>query len=550
MGIQGRIAWKLALAAIVAGTTSVANANEPEAVPGEYVVKLKANVRKSNIQSLSQALGSEIKSTIADDNIVVIRKSAIEKSSSVIKSLSKNPLVEVVEPNFIYRINRTPNDPSFGKLWGLQNTGQNDAKSAKAPGLAGTDIDVVRAWDITQGSDDVLVAVIDTGIDYNHPDLKENLWTNQAELNGQTGVDDDGNGVVDDIYGANFVDAAAPTGNPLDDHGHGSHCAGTIGARGDDGRGVAGVAWRVKLMGVKFLSAEGGGTLEGAILSVDYATRMGAKIMSNSWGGGGESQLLKEAIERANTAGSLFVAAAGNNASNNDTRPFFPAGYQVPNVLSVVAVDNQGALASFSNYGKRTTHIAAPGVNIYSTFKDGGYIWLSGTSMATPHVSGVAALLAAKESQFTNTQLKERLLTTATHLASVRSKTSSGGMVNAYSALTNQVTPPDPNDPANWAFQTVSISTAHPYARSTTETYEVKVEGANEISLYFSRFDTERGYDFVTVYDKNNIKVAELHGNYDESHAVTLTGDSAKLVFTSDDSQEKYGFDLTKVYYR
>ncbi len=376
----GRASKAAALGLLIVGVNAFAAA--PESVPGEYIVKLKDSVSVAESKNvLSQELGSYIKDTIPGQNIVVIKRPVFEIQSNVLKTLAENPIVDIAEPNFIYSINKTANDPMFGQLWGMKNIGQAD--STNKAGVAGVDIGVEQAWDITTGSKDVLVAVIDTGIDYNHPDLKGNLWTNQAELNGSPGIDDDGNGIIDDIYGANFVNAAQPTGNPLDDHGHGSHCSGTIGATGNDGKGIVGVAWNVRIMAVKFLSASGSGSLDGALKGIDYATKMGAKIMSNSWGGGGYSETLKQAIERSNAAGALFVAAAGNESNNNDANPTYPATYDVPNILTVAAVDNRGQIASFSNYGKNKVHVGAPGVNIVSSVKGGGYDSWSGTSMAT-----------------------------------------------------------------------------------------------------------------------------------------------------------------------
>ncbi|UXR65714.1 S8 family serine peptidase [Bdellovibrio bacteriovorus] len=282
--LMERASKALAFGLLLTGLNAFAAA--PEAVPGEFIVKFKDDaVATSSLNTLSQELGSYIKDTIPGQNIVVIKRPVFEIQSNVVKSLAQNPNIDIIEPNYIYRINKTPNDPMLGQLWGMINNGQPD--SQKREGIAGVDIGAAQAWDITTGSKDVIVAVIDTGINYNHPDLKGNLWTNDAELNGQAGVDDDGNGIIDDIYGANFVTAAKPTGNPLDDHGHGSHCSGTIGASGDDGKGIVGVAWNVRIMGVKFLSASGSGSLDGALKAIDYATSKGARILSNSWGGGG-----------------------------------------------------------------------------------------------------------------------------------------------------------------------------------------------------------------------------------------------------------------------
>ncbi|MBO9667209.1 MAG: S8 family serine peptidase [Bdellovibrio sp.] len=514
-------------------------AAKPEAVPGEYVVKLKNAYAMQSASILSQQLGTYVKSSIPDMNIVVIKQPVFELTDSVVKTLSQNPMVEIVEPNYIYRINKTPNDPMFTRLWGMNNT--------KTPGV---DINAQKAWDITTGSKDVVVAVIDTGIDYNHPDLKENLWTNEAELKGQAGVDDDGNGIVDDIYGASFVNAAKPTGNPLDDHGHGSHCSGTIGAKGDDGKGIVGVAWNVRIMGVKFLSADGSGSLEGALKGIDYATKMGAKILSNSWGGGGYSETLKQAIERSNEAGVLFVAAAGNESNDNDANPTYPATYDVPNVLSIAAIDNRGQIASFSNYGRSKVHVAAPGVDIYSSVKGGGYDTWSGTSMATPHVSGMAALLASNEPNLTGIEMKERIIATAKPIQGLRGKVRSGGMVDAYMMLTNTRPTPDQNDPINWATVTASASSAHPYASKANETYEVRVPGAKQISLYFEKFDTEKEYDKVEIFDAAGNKVQTLSGKNDDTFSNVIDGEYAKIVFTSDDSVNRYGFDVTKAAYR
>ncbi|MGZ3780351.1 MAG: S8 family serine peptidase [Pseudobdellovibrionaceae bacterium] len=523
-------------------------AAEPESVPGEFIVKLKDSVSLTdNINTLSSQLGSYIKSTIPRQNIVVIKRPMFEIQAQVIKTLAQNPLVDIVEPNFVYKINKIPNDPMFDQLWGMNNVGQADSQNRS--GLAGVDIGAVQAWDITTGSKDVVVAVIDTGIDYTHPDLVGNLWTNKAELDGQAGVDDDNNGIVDDIYGANFVNANKPTGNPMDDHGHGSHCSGTIGASGDDGKGIVGVAWNVRIMGVKFLAANGSGSLDGALKGIDYAISKGAKIMSNSWGGGGYSETLKQAIERANASGALFVAAAGNESNNNDATPSYPASYEVPNVLSVAAIDNKGQLASFSNYGKAKVHVAAPGVNIVSSILKGSYDSWSGTSMATPHVSGLAVLLASNEPTLSNIEMKQRIIATSKPLASLRGKTK-GGLVNGYAMLTNVIPQPDPNDPVNWQTVSVNVSSSHPYKEDTKEEYEVRVPGAKQISLYFAKFDTEREYDKVEIFDASGAKVDSISGKNDDTFSAVIDGEYAKVVFTSDNSVNRYGFDITKAAWR
>ncbi len=513
-------------------------------VPGEYVVRLKPNMVMTNNVSMASMLGSYVKTTIPSLNIVVVKRPVFETIDSAVKTLGANSFVEIVEPNYIYHMNKESNDPDFSKLWGLKNVGQKDPKGQV--GVAGVDIDAVKAWDITTGSDKMVVAVIDTGIDYNHPDLKENLWTNEAEANGQAGVDDDGNGVVDDIHGYNAITGK---GDSQDDQGHGSHCAGTIGGRGDNGVGVVGVNWNVKLMGVKFLDANGSGTLDNALKAIDYATKMGAKVMSNSWGGGRFSQTLMDAVKRSNEAGALFVAAAGNDGSNNDGTPTYPASFDVPNVLTVAAVDNRGGMASFSNYGKKTVHVGAPGVNIYSS-TGGSYESMSGTSMATPHVAGVAALVWSHEPQMTGLELKQRLIQTSRPLASLKGRIKSGGLVNAYNALVNQEQPPDLDDPSHWASQPASVTSVIPYLPKTNETYNVKVDGAREIALYFEKFDTELNYDYVEIFYSKGKSIQKMSGMNDDTFSVNIPGDSAKIVFKSDDSVQKTGWTITKVAFR
>jgi len=303
----------------------------------------------------------------------------------------RRPDVLYAEPNWIVETRGTPDDPSLGSLWGLQNTGQNG-------GTPGADIDALTAWDVTTGSKDVVVAVIDTGIDYTHPDLSANMFRNEPDCN-SNGIDDDGNGQIDDCFG---IDTANNDSDPMDDNHHGTHVAGTIGAVGNNGLGVVGVNWTVRLMACKFLSASGSGTTADAIDCLEYVKLMkdrGVNIVAtnNSWGGGGFSQALFDAIEAHRARGILFIVAAGNEFSNNDTTPSYPASYSLSNILAVAATTRTDALASFSNFGRRSVHLGAPGSEILSTTPGNTYSIFSGTSMATPHVTGVAALLAAQD---------------------------------------------------------------------------------------------------------------------------------------------------------
>ena len=342
----------------------------------------------------------------------------------VLEELENHPDIKIVEPNYIYSLAKTPDDFYFKQLWGMHNSSR------------GFDINAKKAWDITTGSKDIVVAVIDTGIAYDHPDLKNNMWVNQAEKDGKPGVDDDENGYVDDIYGYDFVNK---DGDPMDDQGHGTHCAGTIGAEGNNEFGVAGVNWNVSLMAIKFLSNRGKGTTEDSILAVDYATMMNVDVMSNSWGGSEKSQLLYEAIERSQEAGIVFVAAAGNSRNNSDVKPLFPAAYDVENIISVASIDSNGRLSRFSNYGPITVDIAAPGSRILSTARFDRFANLSGTSMAAPNVSGVAALIKAHDPELTEPQIRKKILRSVRGISTVENKVSTSGILDAYAALMLEV---------------------------------------------------------------------------------------------------------------
>jgi subtilisin family serine protease/subtilisin-like proprotein convertase family protein len=303
-----------------------------------------------------------------------------------------DPRVLSDQPDFKIRVETTPNDPYFtsNMLWGLQK------------------INAPAAWDHTTGSSNVIVAIIDTGIDYNHQDLQGNLWTNPGNVAGD--------GIGNDYHGANFTSLTTTTGNVLDDNGHGSHVAGIIGAVGNNGTGVVGVNWHVQLMALKFLDANGSGYTSGAVRAIDYAIAHGANIINASWGGGGFDQALSDAIGRARQAGVIFVAAAGNSGSNNDTTPFYPAGYNSDNVVTVAASDQNDQPASFSNYGPHSVDLYAPGVGIWSTTPNNTYASYSGTSMATPYVTGALALLKAEHPDWNYHELIARLQATVDKL--------------------------------------------------------------------------------------------------------------------------------------
>lgn len=337
----------------------------------------------------------------------------------IMKVFLDNDAVLYAEPDFIYSITDKAevNDPQFSGLWGLENNGQSG-------GTADADINASLMWDYQTGDENIVIAIIDTGVDYNHQDLAANMWRNPQEIPGNN-KDDDGNGYVDDVYG---ISAITGRGDPMDDNRHGTHVAGTIGAVGNNAKGVVGVAQKVKILGCKFLSASGSGSISDAIECMDYIAQLKSrgvniKASNNSWGGGGSSQAMLDAIKEHHRLGMLFIAAAGNEANNNDNIGSYPANYKVDNVISVAAIDRNDELASFSNYGKKTVHIAAPGVSILSTLPNNSYGSLSGTSMASPHVAGLAAIIFSHFTDLDHIGVKNLILTGGENIPAALSTT-------------------------------------------------------------------------------------------------------------------------------
>jgi len=524
-------------------------------VSNQVLVKFNTTANKSSQSSILSKFINKFGegSILSVDPLVTDRllsKVRLSKSIQIEKAvqfLSSLPGVKYAEPNYIYRAlddNNPTNDPDFGKLWGMQNSGQTD--TAGQVGTPGSDVNVVPLWqEGVTGSDKVLVAVIDTGVDWTHPDLVDNLYTNPGEAGelATNGVDDDGNGFIDDVHGWNFV---AKNNNSNDDHNHGTHCAGTIGATGNNGIGVVGVNWRVSILPLKFLDSKGSGSLADAVESINYAKMMKANILSNSWGGGGFSQALKDAIVGANEAGILFVAAAGNDRNNNDASPAYPATYGIENIVSVAAIDNKDNIASFSNYGKTTVHVAAPGVKIYSTVKNGEYASYSGTSMATPHVSGIAALLLSGMPELTYADIKERLIKTSVPVLTLKKKTVSKGRVNAYNAFHNIIPPSLDPDESLWKTVEYAVESEHPYLLNQNDDYKISYPGAKYIRVIFEKAELEQKYDYVYIKDGNGQTVEELTGTFAEYTTDYVVGDTLVINLKTDTTINKFGFKVTK----
>lgn len=420
----------------------LANDNQDDIIKGEYIIKLKKSSGKSAslVASLFTNFAKKLGIKVFRPYRLFQSFHHVQATQTALFTLIKYQSdIEYIEP--VYRVwiadravkediraeTVTP-DPKLieggdtielaaqlSDQWGLDHSGDFD-------------VNAFQAWKMTTGSKNVVVAVIDSGIDYNHPALHKNIWHNTGEIEGN-GIDDDGNGFIDDVIGWDFYHDDPW---PYDDHRHGTHCSGVIGGHA---KNLKGVSPNVKIMGLKFLGKSGGGSTANAIKAIDYAISNGAQIMNNSWGGGSFSRALEEVILESNKRGVLFVVAAGNSNKNLDSVTAYPASYKIPNVLSVAANKEDGTRASFSNYGKTTVHVSAPGYHILSSVPQGKVQYLNGTSMAAPFVSGIAALLLAANPKLDHLQLKDYILQNVKKVSALTDYTIAGGITDAEASL-------------------------------------------------------------------------------------------------------------------
>lgn len=400
--------------------------------PDQILVKIKDNAPADALVSVNRRNGARVEEKILRSRVSVVDLPADLSVAEAVERYEASPEVEYAEPDYLLYPAATPNDPNFPKMYGLYNRGQNG-------GAFDADVDGTEAWNATTGNTDTVVAVIDTGMDINHPDLNDNIWTNPDEIAGND-KDDDRNGYVDDVHGWDFryEDNSVFDGGGQDTHG--TLVAGMIAAEGNNGIGVTGINWQAKIAPLKFIGADNLAYTSDAIEALAYAVDEGIEISNNSWGGGGYSQTLFDAIKRADAAGHLFVAAAGNGGAdlvgdNNDVAPFYPASYEIPNIISVAASNNVDRLTSFSNYGATSVDLAAPGTDIPCTVPGNGYSYCWGTSIATPHVAGAAALVKSQSPQLSDEGIKARLLESVDKKVSLQGKLVTGGRMNAAKAL-------------------------------------------------------------------------------------------------------------------
>ena len=435
---------------VVLGTLccNQASAANPQYVPGRVLVKLKSGVASARLDDFNKTQGVKSARLLKAGNYTwqVVEFSPLIDVHAKIREYIKSGLVLWAEPDYYRTIAKIPNDPSFSdssKCYSFKNT------------------HATAAWDTITDASNVIVAVVDTGVQYQHFDLADNMWVNPNEIP-DNGLDDDGNGIVDDVYGANFAeiantdDAGNPTeyykdkGDPMDDNGHGTHVSGTIGGIGNNSLGVAGVTWKTQIMAVKVMNKRGSGSSSDIAAGVRYAREHGAKVINMSLGGGSYSQIELDEYTACQKAGVIIVAAAGNESSNNDTTPNYPSNFclELDNIISVGSCDDRNKVSYFSNYGKKSVQLFAPGSQIWSTalkevgdsYDNDAYEFLSGTSMACPFVAGSTVLCIAAHPDDTYLQIKNRILNGVDPVAAFSKKCSTGGLINVDSIVHNLIT--------------------------------------------------------------------------------------------------------------
>jgi len=400
--------------------------NGYEAVANEVLVKSSAGANAAGFARALYANQIDNVQTVGSNGWQLLHSSALS-ASALVSAFNANSAIERAEPNYVVHADLIPNDPFWPNLYGMRK------------------IDAPDAWDLSTGSTANVVAVIDTGITYDHPDLVDNVWSAPADYEVMIG-----SLTLDCPAGSHGYNAILDTCDPRDDNGHGTHTSGTVGAIGNNGIGVVGVNWTASVMSAKFLNSGGTGTVADAIKAIEFTIQVKAyfgsdanvRVLSNSWGGPGFSAALRDEIASARDNDMMFVAAAGNNSSDNDVTPFYPASYAVENVISVLATTSTDARASFSNYGANSVHLGAPGNGIISTVRT-GYGSASGTSMATPHVAGAAALVLSYCSMDTAT-LTAALLNNVDPVDALSGLTITGGRLNVFAAMNDPSCVPGP----------------------------------------------------------------------------------------------------------
>lgn len=482
----------------------------------EQLIVVKTNEDISDLKSFAKKNNSKLKfsGSLSFGKMYVLNSDKVFYPKNKFNSdllIANNSLVSI-GPSLIMNkniIKQNLADQDFSDWqWALHNTGLNtpiqEGRSKPLPGVIGYDSKAFEAWQILHTEKkEVVIAIIDSGIDINHQDLKDHIWTNSKELNGIKGVDDDGNGLIDDLHGYSFISNSSDL---TDEHGHGTHCAGIIAADHENHIGIMGLASGVKILPIKIFNSEGNSTQENLIKAIDYAVKMHVDVISASWGGGPKNEIMFKAIEVAKNNNIMFIAAAGNENTNNDETPFYPASYDLENIISVAAHNNSGNLAYFSNYGLKTVHISAPGQFILSTLPNNKYAVWSGTSMATPYVSAAVAMLIQQEGALPISEIKTRLIESSIPQMSWRKNLISMGRLNLLGLLEHSKIDrglPKENEWKVFAPTSPLYETQHPITDNNLNLVkDYYVPGAKYVRLVFSRIEiTSSDFPLLRVRD-------------------------------------------------
>ena len=468
---------------------------------------------------------------------------------AALATLRANSLVKYAEPNYevhlVKSFVRLPFNETSDLQWNFVNKGQIDSDGHE--GVVGADIHMAPVWEKNwRGSRNVLVATIDTGIDWTHPALQENIFTNEKEsgVNSNNGIDDDGNGYIDDVHGFNTLNSSNKSN---DDNGHGSHVAGIIGAMALKDSSVVGINQKVSLLPVKCLDASGTGTLQSVVDGLSYAIMMKAQIINNSWAMTEKSQILEDLVKETEKQGIVMVAAAGNSWVNLEGFKLYPASFQQTNTISVAASNNRDLLWNLSDTGPYTVDVAAPGENILSTDKKGQYKIRSGTSIAAPHVTGIAALLKAEHPDWQASQIKEHIVGSCDPLIEFRHKVKCQGRVNAWNAL-NGITPPNPfvKEEAFKAEPFV-IESGHPYENRLNQYFDVQKPGAKYIRVRLEKVELEWDRDHLYIETPDGQVVEQIDGSLEDYPTDYVEGDHLRIRLKTDGSRTYYGFKVKAV---
>jgi subtilisin family serine protease len=486
------------------------------------------------VQQLQTSLGAGVLRRAGAVQVVQLRAGL--SVTQALAAFRQSGLIEFAEPDFLLQALIRPNDYRYPDQWNMNNTGIYG-------GVPGADIMAEQGWDLQRDAGGIIVAVIDSGVRFTHEDLAPNMWVNPGESGldalgrdkRTNRLDDDGNGYVDDVHGMNVLNGS---GNPMDDWGHGTHVAGIVGAMGNNTVGVAGVAWRVKIMACKFITASAQYSVSDAITCLEYARVNGARIVTASWGGYAfTSQALRDEIALLRNQGIILAAAAGNDNNDNDTMPLYPASYDFDNIVAVAATDRTDTRAGWSNYGALTVDLGAPGAPVYSTWggSDSDYRYNDGTSMAAPHIAGTCALLWARFPSETHQQIIQRILSSVDPLVSLAGRTRSGGRLNLAAALGSGGTTPPPTPPPS------------PTAPPAPSGLSASATSASEIALAWTDnsssetgFEIQRSVDNATfvsigtaVANATSFTAAGLKANTTYYFRVRAVQDSTTSTFSN-----------------